>query len=125
MPIYEYQCSKCEHKMEALQKISDDTLVDCPACSTANLSKLISATSFRLKGGGWYETDFKTGNKKQLAEPESAVPAATESSKASTNEQKNSDTNTSLGTTAPTKEKAKTVGKDKKKVGSKASPGKT
>lgn len=72
MPIYEYQCSKCEHQMEALRKISDEPLLDCPACGKPSLTKLVSAASFRLKGGGWYETDFKTGNKKQLAESDSA-----------------------------------------------------
>jgi len=68
MPIYEYQCTHCDHRLEVIQKIADDPLVDCPACNHANLQKLISAASFRLKGGGWYETDFKTGNKKQLAD---------------------------------------------------------
>ncbi len=68
MPIYEYQCGSCGHSLEALQKISDAPLLDCPACGSANLQKLVSAASFRLKGGGWYETDFKTGEKKQLAD---------------------------------------------------------
>ena len=68
MPIYEYQCGSCGHSLEALQKISDAPLLDCPACGAANLQKLVSAASFRLKGGGWYETDFKTGEKKQLAD---------------------------------------------------------
>ena len=54
--------------MEALQKISDAPLLDCPSCGAPNLKKLVSAASFRLKGGGWYETDFKTGDKKQLAD---------------------------------------------------------
>jgi len=68
MPIYEYQCGSCGHSLEALQKISDAPLLDCPACGSANLQKLVTAASFRLKGGGWYETDFKTGEKKQLAD---------------------------------------------------------
>ena len=68
MPIFEYQCGSCGHSLEALQKISDAPLLDCPACGAANLQKLVSAASFRLKGGGWYETDFKTGDKKQLAD---------------------------------------------------------
>ena len=72
MPIYEYQCTKCEHKLEALQKISDELLTQCPVCDKPELKKLVSAASFRLKGDGWYETDFKTGNKKQLADSESA-----------------------------------------------------
>ncbi|MFA0811300.1 FmdB family zinc ribbon protein [Microbulbifer epialgicus] len=67
MPIYEYQCNACGHEMEALQRMSDDPLKDCPACEQAELRKKISAVGFRLKGGGWYETDFKTGNKKNLS----------------------------------------------------------
>jgi putative FmdB family regulatory protein len=67
MPIYEYQCESCGHQLEALQRLSDDALVDCPACSKPALKKQISAAGFRLKGGGWYETDFKSGNKKNLA----------------------------------------------------------
>lgn len=64
MPIYEYQCGDCGHRMEALQKISDTPLRNCPGCHSAGLVKLVSASSFRLKGGGWYETDFKTGAKR-------------------------------------------------------------
>ncbi|MCR8921151.1 zinc ribbon domain-containing protein [Dasania sp. GY-MA-18] len=67
MPIYEYQCTSCEHQLEALQKISEQPLVDCPSCNKADLKKKISAAGFRLKGGGWYETDFKTGSKKNVA----------------------------------------------------------
>lgn len=67
MPIYEYQCESCNHALEALQKLSDSPLVDCPACGKAGLKKQISAAGFRLSGGGWYETDFKSGKKKNLA----------------------------------------------------------
>jgi len=67
MPIYEYQCEACGHELEALQKVSDAPLKDCPACGEPGLKKRISAAAFRLKGGGWYETDFKTGKKKNLA----------------------------------------------------------
>jgi putative FmdB family regulatory protein len=67
VPIYEYQCESCNHDMEALQKLSDAPLVDCPACGKASLKKQISAAGFRLAGGGWYETDFKSGKKKNLA----------------------------------------------------------
>ena len=66
MPIYEYQCQACQKQIEALQKISDAPLLDCPQCGEPALKKKISAAAFRLKGGGWYETDFKTGNKKNL-----------------------------------------------------------
>ncbi len=71
MPIYEYKCSKCGHSLEVLQKISDAPMRKCPACGKSGLEKLVSAPSFRLKGGGWYETDFKTGDKKQLADRDS------------------------------------------------------
>ncbi|MEE8233349.1 MAG: zinc ribbon domain-containing protein [Gammaproteobacteria bacterium] len=59
MPIYEYQCEHCEHKMEAIQKFSDDPLRECPECKQETLRKLVSAAAFKLKGDGWYETDFK------------------------------------------------------------------
>jgi putative FmdB family regulatory protein len=67
MPIYEYQCGECSHRLEKLQKISDDPLVDCPECGRPALTKLVSAAGFRLKGGGWYETDFKDKRKRNLA----------------------------------------------------------
>lgn len=59
MPFYEYQCRHCGHQTEVLQKVSDAPLRKCPACGRNGLTKLISAPVFRLKGGGWYETDFK------------------------------------------------------------------
>jgi len=67
MPIYEYRCQSCGHELEKLQKISDQPLTDCPECGKPALTKLISAAGFRLKGGGWYETDFKKDNKRNLA----------------------------------------------------------
>lgn len=75
MPIYEYQCAACGHQLEAIQKFSDAPLVDCPSCSTPTLKKMLSVPGFRLKGGGWYETDFKTGARKNLASADSAAPA--------------------------------------------------
>lgn len=70
MPIYEYQCEDCGHALEALQKMADAPLRDCPECSAPRLRRLISAPSFRLKGGGWYETDFKTGGRKNVVSDE-------------------------------------------------------
>lgn len=67
MPIYEYRCSGCGHELEAMQKMSDPALTDCPKCSQPKLDKLISAAGFQLKGGGWYETDFKGKSKKSAA----------------------------------------------------------
>jgi putative FmdB family regulatory protein len=66
MPIYDYKCSDCEHQIEVIQKLSDEPKTLCPNCNKESLNKMVSAPSFRLKGGGWYETDFKTGNKKNL-----------------------------------------------------------
>jgi putative FmdB family regulatory protein len=67
MPIYEYRCDNCGHEFETIQKVSEDPLKTCPACSEETLRKKISASGFRLKGGGWYETDFKKGSKKNVA----------------------------------------------------------
>jgi len=66
MPFYEYRCETCGHEMEIMQKMSDPPVAECPACGEPNLRKLISAAGFRLKGGGWYETDFKKGAKKNV-----------------------------------------------------------
>ena len=70
MPIYEYRCDSCGHEFDALQKLSDERLKDCPACEAAALRRLVSAPSFRLKGAGWYETDFKSDKetKRNLAD---------------------------------------------------------
>jgi len=88
MPFYEYQCSKCGHQEEVLQKISDKPLKKCEACGKSSMKKMVSAAAFRLKGSGWYETDFKSGNKKNVAgdakaEKKAAEPKKQSSSKAS------------------------------------------
>ena len=67
MPIYEYACKKCDHTLDALQKMADAPLVDCPSCGEPSLRKLLSAPRFRLKGQGWYETDFKKDNQRNIA----------------------------------------------------------
>lgn len=81
MPIYEYRCTQCHATHDALQKLSDAPLIDCPACHAPALKKQISASGFRLSGGGWYETDFKTGDKKKNLAGEGAktTPSNTES----------------------------------------------
>jgi len=66
VPIYEYACKHCEHTLDALQKIADAPLVDCPECGEPELKRLLSAPRFRLKGQGWYETDFKKDNQRNL-----------------------------------------------------------
>jgi len=74
MPFYEYQCQACGNQVEVLQKISDPPLKKCPECGKSKLTKLVSAPVFRLKGGGWYETDFKSDkeNKRNLVEADKA-----------------------------------------------------
>ena len=83
MPIYEYICEACEQNHEALQKMSDAPLTDCPQCGEPSLKKKISAAGFRLSGSGWYETDFKSGGQRNVADSgakkEPAAPASTHS----------------------------------------------
>jgi putative FmdB family regulatory protein len=85
MPFYEYTCSKCGHHHEELQKVSDPPLRKCPECGRNSLTRLVSAPVFRLKGGGWYETDFKSdqearrnlaGEKEPVAKSEEAAKPA-------------------------------------------------
>lgn len=91
MPIYEYQCQACGHRLEKIQKMSDDPLKDCPECGKASLTKLVSAPAFRLKGDGWYETDFKTGAKKNAlhtSDSSSSPSSASSSDSSSTKTEK-------------------------------------
>src|SRR5271163_2888169 len=77
MPFYEYQCKSCGHELEAMQKVSDSPLKKCPDCGKPQLVRLMSAPVFRLKGAGWYETDFKgdKDNQRNLADrPEADAP---------------------------------------------------
>ena len=79
MPIYEYQCTECGYQAEVLQKISDDPLKDCPECGKPTMKKMVTAAAFRLKGGGWYETDFKSGKKKNVHEAGDAPKSGSKS----------------------------------------------
>ena len=79
MPIYEYLCQGCGFGKDVLQKLSDAPLRDCPECGKDQYRKQISAAGFRLKGQGWYETDFKTGAKKNLAGDAKSSSAASDS----------------------------------------------
>ena len=76
MPFYEYQCKSCGHELEAMQKVSDAPLKKCPHCGKSQLTRLMSAPVFRLKGGGWYETDFKgdKDNQRNLADRPDDAP---------------------------------------------------
>ena len=82
MPIYEYACTNCDHSLDALQKMSDDPLRECPECGQPALKRLISAPRFRLKGAGWYETDFKKDNQKNVHKSDSE-PAKSDGEKKS------------------------------------------
>jgi putative FmdB family regulatory protein len=93
MPIYEYRCQECGHELEKLQRMSEAALTDCPSCGKAALKRLISAAGFRLKGAGWYETDFKQGNKRNLADGGSQ----SDSSAGSSNKESGSSGSTSNG----------------------------
>ena len=86
MPFYEYQCESCGHHLEALQKITDKPVRKCPECGKARLKRLMSAPVFRLKGSGWYETDFKSDAeaKRNLAGEKEPTESKAEASDAKT-----------------------------------------
>ena len=98
MPIYEYVCNECGHQLEALQKMSDAPLLECPACEKEALKKKISAPGFRLSGSGWYETDFKSDNQKNLSKGDSAEKGSSPGSDKTAD--KGSDKSTSKKSTA-------------------------
>ena len=80
MPFYEYQCKQCGHQLEAMQKVNDAPLKKCPDCGKPTLQRLMSAPVFRLKGAGWYETDFKSDQegKRNLVDKAEAEPVKDE-----------------------------------------------
>lgn len=78
MPIYEYECKACGHRLEKLQKISAAPLTHCPMCDASALSRLISAAGFRLAGSGWYETDFKSSGTKRNLVGDAASKSSTQ-----------------------------------------------
>ncbi len=115
MPIYEYQCQSCGHELEKLQRMSDEALKDCPDCGKSSLKRLISAAAFRLKGSGWYETDFKKDNQRNLVDSgrdsgSSAVKASSDSAKESGSES-SKDSGKSSGADS-SKDSGKGSGKD-------------
>ncbi len=134
MPFYEYECRSCKFYTEVMQKISDPPLVKCPSCGKRALQKLVSAPVFRLKGSGWYETDFKSDKegKRNLAaerdEPKPAVdvaksetktPAAEGSAKAS--ETKASDTPANVSSSSASSSKAQSSSSRKRPAATKGS----
>ena len=119
MPIYEYRCAACGHELDALQKISDAPLRKCPECGKSMLKRLMSAPAFRLKGSGWYETDFKNdGEKKRnLVETASSEP----SDKAGESKPADKDTGAKEATT-PAKADGEASGAAKPAAKEKAAP---
>lgn len=124
MPFYEYECSNCKFYVETLQKISDEPLRECPSCKKQTLKKLISAPVFRLKGDGWYETDFKSEgeDKRNLADREEAGEKSEDKAAAS-------ETKAEPKAEAPAKKKAESkpevkTGAAARKAPAKAAPAK-
>jgi putative FmdB family regulatory protein len=123
MPIYEYRCSACGHHLEALQKMTDPPLRKCPDCGRSQLKRLVSASQFRLKGGGWYETDFKDKNEKKR----NLVGAEAEAASATTTDSAPKDEAKKEGTAAKADGEAKPAAKPKpsaKSVAAKKPPAK-
>jgi putative FmdB family regulatory protein len=115
VPIYEYACRKCNHTLDALQKMSDDPLVDCPACGEPALRKLLSAPRFRLKGKGWYETDFKGDNQRNLQSSDSE-PATSSKSDSKSDGKSDSKSGSKPGKEAAGKTSASTTSKSAAKA---------
>jgi putative FmdB family regulatory protein len=88
MPIYEYACGKCEYEFEVEQRITDDPVATCPNCRSRRVKRLISQTSFVLKGGGWYSDLYASGKGKAQAKPEGKADAASTSSGAASKSEK-------------------------------------
>ena len=120
MPIYEYRCKNCGHELEAIQKVNEDPLRLCPACDTEELVKRVSAAGFRLKGGGWYETDFKSGNKRNVSGDNAGADGA---SSPSSGGDKSAGSNKEAGSTsgAPDKSSGKSSDKSSDKSSGKPS----
>jgi putative FmdB family regulatory protein len=123
MPFYEYECTNCKFYVEALQKISDKPLKECPSCKKQTLQKLLSAPVFRLKGAGWYETDFKSDKeeKRNLAGREEATEAKSEEAKTDSAKEKDKQAAKPAETKPAAERKAK-VGKSATAVTSKTKP---
>jgi putative FmdB family regulatory protein len=107
VPIYEYACKKCNHTLDALQKMSDAPLVECPECGAPELRRLISAPRFRLKGDGWYETDFKKDKQRNLQSSDAEAPREKVSDKAVKADAGSKDSGATTETPKPAKETKK------------------
>jgi putative FmdB family regulatory protein len=134
MPIYEYECSNCRYYLEVIQKLSEARLKKCPSCGKSALKKLISAPVFRLKGSGWYETDFKGDSEKKRnlagAEKEETSSSAKDAKDGKDAKAGTSETSGDSKAAAPSEAKSDAGGDTKpaksepKASGSEAAPGK-
>ena len=108
MPIYEYRCAACGHHLEALQKMSESPLRKCPECGKSQLRRLVSASRFRLKGSGWYETDFKgdSEKKRNLVEKAGVEPSASAAKSESSTDSASKDSASKDKDSAPAVDKA-------------------
>jgi len=111
MPIYEYRCDACGQELEKLQRMSDEKLVDCPACNEPALKRLVSAAAFRLKGSGWYETDFKKDNKRNLAGEDSETVSKDAAGKKTEKSPEAAKSDKKVADKKPAKKSAKMSGK--------------
>lgn len=123
MPIYEYVCRSCGRELEKLQKMSDAVLTDCPECGEAALKRKVSAAAFRLAGSGWYETDFKSGNRQNIAgdggKPEASGDASGKASGDASGDASGKATGNGSGAATTGKDGGNKAGKDTSTAGSK------
>ena len=116
MPIYEYECKKCGHHMEAMQKISDPPVCECELCQSG-VKKLISQSTFHLKGTGWYVTDYAS---KSAGAPGETKHNSSESSKSDSTTSEKAEAKTDSASTVKTasdssSKKTTSAGSSKKK----------
>jgi putative FmdB family regulatory protein len=120
MPIYEYRCGACGHTLDALQKLSDAPLKDCPECGVEALKRLVSAPAFRLKGGGWYETDFKSDKEKRRNLADEPKTASKDGEKSEKSEKAKADKTTESKPADAAKSKAEPKSSGAKSTGTEA-----
>ena len=121
MPIYEYVCDNCGHDLEVIQKVSEEPLLCCPSCEQDALRKKISAAGFRLKGGGWYETDFKSGKKKNVSASDKDKSGSDKDSK--TDKSSGNDSKSSSSSSSSSDSSSSTAGSSSASSGSNSSSG--
>ena len=121
MPVYEYACEKCGHEFEASQRITDEPIKVCPKCRARRVKRLISQTSFVLKGSGWYSDLYSSKGKDKKEKPDSESGGDASSSGAATSESKSAESKSDDASSKPKdSDKGKGKGKGKGKKSSKA-----